>query len=257
MAMAPPTKSDVAEELSIESALSLITDANHQKYLRATCRHVRINEQRTLADMIETIVNDPREWFHAFPKELKAASALAKPKTAVLTLLRHDTVRRVYGDEYCDRNLMAIDTAWKKHKNEVIASRADNRSSPSHHEAANTGAAGTAVGGSQSPHNNDQPTIDEAQPPHHTTPEMTTTATATSPDTTTPVLRVLKIEKEAKNSYLQRAQQLESQVATMHATLKRQQETITELKDIIMRLAKRAYTSDDDVAIYAAFLKRF
>ena len=123
--MATSAAECIPEELTIEIALNLLTDVNYFGYLRAICSNTRVNLQRSFPDMIETIVNDPKEWFHAFPQNLRSPSALAKPKAAVLSLLRHNTVRRVYGDSFCDANITAIEKAWRENKSELIASRAE------------------------------------------------------------------------------------------------------------------------------------
>lgn len=222
---------------TIKDALASLKDANYIGYLQDTCDNIRVNTEKPFVDLIETIVNDPMQWFMAFPMRLKSASALSKPKTAILNILSHNATKQALGEEICSTHYKAIEKTWKEHKNELIASRTAGNSADNESHV-------SAEGVEEHNHLDYYANPMVSQEEHD---ELVTT-----------YHKIIKEEKQAKQVYMERAEKLEQQLEAMESNLaqadKLAQERIKvlhgnnkKLKDMIMILIKHIYPEPDNV----------
>jgi len=85
--------------------------------------HFQFKETQSLKDYLDFIVHEPVEWLKAFPEKLKTKSSFAKPKSALIKLLKHERVINDLGDEYIKNIHDVIWATFKKHGDVILASR--------------------------------------------------------------------------------------------------------------------------------------
>jgi hypothetical protein len=58
------------------------------RYFVCVYEHFQFKETQLLKDYLDFIVHEPVEWLKAFPERLKTKSSFAKPKSALIKLLK-------------------------------------------------------------------------------------------------------------------------------------------------------------------------
>lgn len=76
-----------------------------------------------LKDYVEAIMNDPKEWIRSFPQKHKSPSALAKGKSAMLSLLKEDKMMGSLGAEFCNEAVQTLEQGWKDHHKAILEER--------------------------------------------------------------------------------------------------------------------------------------
>ena len=109
---------------TVGKAIDLLTDSNHRIYLTDICQRTHVDTSTTpFAAYLETITSNPVDWFNTFPSQCKKISSLSKPKTALLNLLKNDTVLTTIGDALGAKHTSTIEKAWKKNKEALVKTR--------------------------------------------------------------------------------------------------------------------------------------
>jgi hypothetical protein len=93
------------------------------RYFVYLYEHFGFLEQQLLKDYLDFIVHEPVEWLKAFPEQLKTKSSFAKPKSALIKLLKHERVVQELGEDYIKHIHDVIWATFKKHGDAVLASR--------------------------------------------------------------------------------------------------------------------------------------
>ena len=93
------------------------------RYFVCVYEHFQFKETQLLKDYLDFIVHEPVEWLKAFPERLKTKSSFAKPKSALIKLLKHERVVQALGEEYLKNIHDVIWTTFKKHGDAILASR--------------------------------------------------------------------------------------------------------------------------------------
>jgi hypothetical protein len=76
-----------------------------------------------LKDYLDFVIHEPKEWMRGFPKKLKSRGAFAAPKTALIKLLKQAAVINSLGADYVKQVHDTIWQTFKKHGDEIYASR--------------------------------------------------------------------------------------------------------------------------------------
>jgi hypothetical protein len=93
------------------------------RYFVCLYEHFQFKETQLLKDYLDFIVHEPVEWLKAFPERLKTKSSFAKPKSALIKLLKHERVIQALGEEYLKNIHDVIWVTFKKHGDAILASR--------------------------------------------------------------------------------------------------------------------------------------
>lgn len=109
--------------MTIADAFKLITIPDYVKYMEQICDLLNRKPESSFKDYVEAVTFDPGSWFNAFPEKLKSSSALGKPKTAMLSLLKHEEVIDSLGDDFCRKATIDISTYWKNKLKDLLDER--------------------------------------------------------------------------------------------------------------------------------------
>lgn len=93
------------------------------RYFVCVYEHFQFKETQLLKDYLDFIVHEPVEWLKAFPERLKTKSSFAKPKSALIKLLKHERVVQTLGEEYLKNIHDVIWVTFKKHGDAILATR--------------------------------------------------------------------------------------------------------------------------------------
>jgi len=93
------------------------------RYFVYLYEHFQFKETQSLKDYLDFIVHEPVEWLKAFPEKLKTKSSFAKPKSALIKLLKHERVINDLGEEYIKNIHDVVWATFKKHGDTILASR--------------------------------------------------------------------------------------------------------------------------------------
>jgi hypothetical protein len=104
--------------MNLETAYNLLVEdgvADNHRYFAEVFKFYNFKNEDLLKDYIDFILHEPVHWMRGFPAKLTTKPAFAKPKTAVIKLLKKPSVIAELGQEYADR---AHDAIWKTFKKE-------------------------------------------------------------------------------------------------------------------------------------------
>lgn len=88
---------------------------DNQRYFAELYKHFQFKETDRLKSYLDFILQEPVQWIHGFPTKLTTKTSFSKPKTAVIKLLKKESVRRVVGAEFAEK---LRDIIWKHYKQE-------------------------------------------------------------------------------------------------------------------------------------------
>ena len=71
--------------------------ADHARYFNDLYKLHEFKESDELKHYFDFVLHEPELWLKSFPNKLKSKPAFSKPKTAILKLLRHNSVIEEYG----------------------------------------------------------------------------------------------------------------------------------------------------------------
>ena len=73
----------------------------NERYFTVVYEAFKYKGEDLLRNYIDFIVREPVEWIRGFPLKLRTRPSFAKPKAAVIKLLKTAEVLEVLGTEYC------------------------------------------------------------------------------------------------------------------------------------------------------------
>jgi hypothetical protein len=89
--------------------------ADNNRYFTDLYKLYNFKEEDELKDYIDFILHEPVHWLRGFPAKLTSKPAFAKPKTAIIKLLKKSEVISALGQTYTEN---AYDVIWKTFKKE-------------------------------------------------------------------------------------------------------------------------------------------
>lgn len=108
--------------LTLNLAFDKCTNNAYKEYMELICDTMNLDRNVVLfKDYIDTIINNPKEWFNVFPKCLKSDSGFRKPYTCINNLLKAH--QDVIGKEFCNNALKVIKDNWVKYYKTILRSR--------------------------------------------------------------------------------------------------------------------------------------
>jgi hypothetical protein len=117
--------------MKISEAHTLLSEdgvADHARYFNDLYKQHEFKESDDLKNYFEFVLHEPELWLKSFPNKLKSKPAFSKPKTAILKLLRNNTVISEYGKTFCEHAHDVIDSVYKKNVDGILELRKDMKS---------------------------------------------------------------------------------------------------------------------------------
>jgi len=96
---------------------------SNERYFTVVYEAFKYKGEDLLRTYIDFIVREPVEWIRGFPLKLRTHASFAKPKAAIIKLLKSANVLEALGAEYCSN---AHDVVWdmfKKHGEDILKAR--------------------------------------------------------------------------------------------------------------------------------------
>ena len=107
--------------MDLEKAQGLLGE--NSRYFVEVYKLYEFRENQLLKDYLDFVIHEPIEWIRGFPSKLRAKGSFAKPKAALIKLLKRPEVAAELGAAYVKQ---AHDTVWntfKKHGDEILQAR--------------------------------------------------------------------------------------------------------------------------------------
>jgi hypothetical protein len=89
--------------------------ADNQRYFGELYKHFQFKDTDRLKDYLDFILQEPVQWIHGFPTKLTTKTSFSKPKTAVIKLLKKESVHRDVGRPFSEK---VHEVIWKTYKQE-------------------------------------------------------------------------------------------------------------------------------------------
>jgi hypothetical protein len=93
------------------------------KYFSDVYKLYEYQDDQLLKDYLDFVIHEPVEWMRGFPVKMVTKGSFSKPKSALIKLLKQSEVIAALGDEYCKKVYDVVWSTFKKHADEIIASR--------------------------------------------------------------------------------------------------------------------------------------
>lgn len=127
---------------------------SNERYFTVVYEAFKYKGEDLLRTYIDFIVREPVEWIRGFPLKLRTRASFAKPKAAIIKLLKTGNVLEALGAEYCSSAHDVVWDTFKKHGDIILNARlatdggaAAETNELVHEEAAT--AAGAAAGAAE------------------------------------------------------------------------------------------------------------
>jgi hypothetical protein len=98
-----------------------ITD-NH-RYFAEVYKLYGFTDDKPLKEYLDFIEHEPVHWMRGFPSKLTTKLAFSKPKTAIIKLLKKQSVIQALGADYVDHIYDVVWNTFKKEVNTILAER--------------------------------------------------------------------------------------------------------------------------------------
>lgn len=108
-------------QLTLKNATDLLGDAS--RYFVAVYEEFKFKETDLLKDYMDFILHEPVEWIKGFPLKLRTRLSFAKPKAAVIRLLKVPAAIQTLGMEYCSKAHDVVWDTFKKHGDAILDAR--------------------------------------------------------------------------------------------------------------------------------------
>ena len=107
--------------LTLKDASDLLGDAS--RFFVAVYEEFKFKETDLLKDYLDFVLHEPVEWIKGFPLKLRNRLSFAKPKVAVIRLLKVPAAIQTLGMEYCSKAHDVIWDTFKKHGDAILDAR--------------------------------------------------------------------------------------------------------------------------------------
>jgi hypothetical protein len=97
--------------------------ASNERYFTVVYEAFKYKGEDLLRTYIDFIVREPVEWIRGFPLKLRTRASFAKPKAAIIKLLKTGNVLEALGAEYCSSAHDVVWDTFKKHGDIILNAR--------------------------------------------------------------------------------------------------------------------------------------
>jgi hypothetical protein len=95
----------------------------NERYFTVVYEAFKYKGEDLLRTYIDFIVREPVEWIRGFPLKLRTRASFAKPKAAIIKLLKTGNVLEALGAEYCSNAHDVVWDTFKKHGDTILDAR--------------------------------------------------------------------------------------------------------------------------------------
>lgn len=96
---------------------------SNERYFTVVYEAFKYKNEDLLRTYIDFIVREPVEWIRGFPLKLRTRASFAKPKAAIIKLLKTGNVLEALGAEYCSSAHDIVWDTFKKHGDDILNAR--------------------------------------------------------------------------------------------------------------------------------------
>ena len=96
---------------------------SNERYFTVVYMALKYKGEDLLRTYIDFIVREPVEWIRNFPLKLRTRASFAKPKAAIIKLLKTGNVLEALGAEYCSNAHDIVWDTFKKHGEDILNAR--------------------------------------------------------------------------------------------------------------------------------------
>ena len=96
---------------------------SNERYFTVVYEAFKYKSEDLLRTYIDFIVREPVEWIRGFPLKLRTRASFAKPKAAIIKLLKTGNVLEALGAEYCSSAHDVVWDTFKKHGDDILNAR--------------------------------------------------------------------------------------------------------------------------------------
>jgi hypothetical protein len=101
--------------------------ADNHRYFAEVYKNFQFKDEDTLKDYVDFILHEPTHWMRGFPPKLTSKNAFAKPKTAVIKLLKKTEVQADLGEAAAELAHTTIWTVFKRDHEKILEERQQPR----------------------------------------------------------------------------------------------------------------------------------
>ena len=105
----------------LKNAAALL--GSNERYFTVVYEALKYKNEDLLRTYIDFIVREPVEWIRNFPLKLRTRASFAKPKAALIKLLKTSNVLEALGAEYCSTAHDVVWDTFKKHGDDILNAR--------------------------------------------------------------------------------------------------------------------------------------
>lgn len=109
----------------IEAYNLLVSDGipDNHRYFAEVYKTFQFKDEDSLKDYVDFILHEPTHWLRGFPPKLTSKNAFAKPKTAVIKLLKKPEVQADLGEAAAETAHASIWSVFKRDADAILAER--------------------------------------------------------------------------------------------------------------------------------------
>jgi hypothetical protein len=104
--------------------------ADHHRNFAMVFKHYNFTEDKDLKDYLDFIDHETLEWIKGFPSAMITKEQLAKPKTALIKLLKLQEVRTALGEEYVAKVHRKVWDTFKQNVDSIVQERVHTQQTP-------------------------------------------------------------------------------------------------------------------------------
>jgi hypothetical protein len=109
--------------MDLKHATELLDAKAQGRYFTEPYKLFGFTEETQLKDYLDFIIHEPVEWFKGLPGKLITRGSFAKPKTALINLLKEDEVNAVLDAEYIKKVHDIVWKTFKSHSDAIVEKR--------------------------------------------------------------------------------------------------------------------------------------
>lgn len=109
--------------MDLKHATELLDAKAQGRYFTEPYKLFGFTEETQLKDYLDFVIHEPVEWFKGLPGKLITRGSFAKPKTALINLLKEDEVKAVLDAEYITKVHDIVWKTFKSHSDAIVEKR--------------------------------------------------------------------------------------------------------------------------------------
>jgi hypothetical protein len=107
--------------MKLSECTTLLGDSG--RYFSAVYEEFKFKDDDHLKDYLDFVLHEPVEWIKGFPLKLRTRLSFAKPKAAVIRLLKTPEILTELSAAYCSQAHDIVWDTFKKHGDEILEAR--------------------------------------------------------------------------------------------------------------------------------------